>query len=322
MHIGITLRNVGTTLGLHRGKSTSKDNNKSHKRFAEVYLQEIERRRRMVSSSTIENELTAYRSFLAFAGHGFLVCELTSDHVLRYERWLRDRGVSPNTSACYMRSLRAVTNRLGLNGSALFQEVRTAKDKTEKKAVNAKTIQKIMAAKVPDGSFLALARDAFLFSIMAMGIPFVDLVHLKKSNLRDGAIVYNRRKTGRRVAVKIEPCMQEIINRYNDPTSPYLFPLLTETEPAKAETEYKRLIGRYNRALKRLCIVSCVKTRVTSYTARHTWATLAYKMGMVLAYISKALGHASPVTTQNYLKDIDDEGLFNANKALIGKIFK
>ena len=276
----------------------------------------------MVSSSTIENELTAYRSFLAFAGHGFLVCELTSDHVLRYERWLRDRGVSPNTSACYMRSLRAVTNRLGLNGSALFQEVRTAKDKTEKKAVNAKTIQKIMAAKVPDGSFLALARDAFLFSIMAMGMPFVDLTHLKKSDIKDGAIVYNRRKTRRRVAVRIEPCMQEIINRYHDPASPYLFPLLTETGPAKVEIEYKRLIGRYNRALKRLCAVSGVKNRVTSYTARHTWATQAYKAGMVLANISKALGHASPVTTQNYLKEIDDEGLFNANKALIGKIFK
>jgi len=276
----------------------------------------------MVSSSTIENELTAYRSFLAFAGNGFPVSALTSDHVIRYERWLRDRGVGLNTSACYMRSLRAVTNRLGLNGRGLFQEVRTTKDKTEKKAVNVRTIQKIMNAKVPDGSFLARARDAFIFSIMAMGMPFVDLAHLKKSDVKDGSIVYNRRKTGRRVAVRIEPCMQEIIGRYHDPASPYLFPLLTETKPAKAEAEYRRLIGRYNRALKRLCKVSGVKNRVTSYTARHTWASQAYKTGMVLALISKALGHASPVTTQNYLKDIDDEGLFRANRVLIGKIFR
>ncbi|MBR5107753.1 MAG: site-specific integrase [Bacteroidales bacterium] len=320
MNITLRLRNVGTGLGFLWHKGVKKDNNRENKRFADIYREEIERRKGLVSESTIENELTAYRSFLAFAGYGFTISTLTSEHIIRYERWLRDKGVCPNTSACYMRSLRAVANRLGLDGKALFAQVRTARDKAEKKAVDIGTIRKLKATRLPEDTFQTLARDAFLFSIMAMGMPFIDLAHLRKSDVRDGVIVYNRRKTGRRITVRMEPCMEDILSRY-DSASPYLFPLLTETEPPKTEAEYRRLIGRYNRALRRISLKCGLEKKLTSYSARHTWATLAYKQGMGLASISKALGHASPVTTQNYLKEIDDMGLSEANKRLIEEIF-
>ena len=322
MNCSIEVGHIGAYINIRWIKNKREEVRADRRPFLPTVINEIEKRRGQTSTSTLENELTAVRSFIRYAGRSLNMSDLTPELIHRYERWLLDRGIKPNTSACYMRSLRAVLNRCGADGSNLFENVRTGKETTKKRAVDEDTLRSIKHLQLHDGSFLALARDAFLFSIMAMGMPFVDLAHLKKSDIRDGAIVYNRRKTRRRVAVRIEPCMQEIIIRYHDPASPYLFPLLTETEPAKIEVEYKRLIGRYNRALKRLCIVSGVKNRVTSYTARHTWATQAYKAGMVLANISKALGHASPVTTQNYLKDIDDEGLFNANKALIGKIFK
>ena len=321
MNISMTLRTVGTCLGLHRYKVIESENKIGSKSFAEVYYKEIERRRGVVSNSTVENELTAYRSFLAFASDGIRINELTSETMMRYERWLRDRGVIPNTSACYMRSLRAVANRLGLDGNTLFQHVRTTKDKAVKKSLDVASVKIVKSAKFPENTYISLARDAFLFSIMSMGMPFVDMTHLKKSDIKDGIIIYHRRKTGRQVKVKIEPCMQEIIDRYHSDTSHYLFPFLSETDPAKAEKEYRRAISRYNRTLKRLSAVCGLNKKMSSYTARHTWATTALNSNIKLASISKALGHSSIVTTENYLKEIEDELLFEDNHMLLGGIF-
>lgn len=315
------LRIVGTCLGLNWNRAIENETKSNSKSVAEVYNKEIERRRGVVSNSTVENELTAYRSFLSFARHGISIDELTPETMMRYERWLRDRGVIPNTSACYMRSLRSVTNRLGLDGSTLFRNVRTTKDRTVKKSIDVASIKKVEAAKLPENTYISLARDAFLFSIMSMGMPFVDMTHLKRSDVRDGIIIYNRRKTGRQVKVKIEPCMQEIIDRYHNDTSPYLFPFLTETYPARAEKEYCLAISRYNRTLKRLSVICGLKKKMTSYTARHTWATTALNSNIRLATISKALGHSSIVTTENYLKEIEDELLFEDNHMLLGGIF-
>lgn len=320
MNIRITIRNIGVLLNSCRnGNNTSKNINR--RTVSEVFRIEIEKRRGVVSNSTIENELTAYRSFLNFADKGVTLNRLTPDYFMRYERWLRNQGVIPNTSACYMRSLRAIANRLGLDGKALFKNVKTTKDKAGKKAIDIKTIQKISSIELPQGSFLSCARDMFIFSIMAMGMPFIDLAHLKKTDLRNGFIIYYRHKTQKRIAVRVEPCMEIIIRRYNESQSPYLFPLLIETNPEKTEIEYKRLIGRYNRTLKRIADKCELKKNITSYTARHTWATIANEKGIGLGCISKALAHTSLVTTQNYLKEIDDEGLYKANYQLIQEIF-
>ena len=310
--------NAGINSGIRLFKTIVKNN--INRLDARVFNDEIERRRGIVSHSTVENELTAFRSLLTFA-RSKGVTELTTENIIRYERWLRDKGVKPNTSACYMRSLRAVCNRLGMNGKEIFGGVRTAKDKARKRAVGKETIQKLESAEVAKDSFQELARDAFLFSIMAMGIPFVDLAHLRKSDYKDGLITYNRRKTGKQVTIEVEPCMAEMINRYSRSDTPYLFPLLTKTEPVEAEREYSSLLSRYNRALTRLSEKEKLQKTVSSYTARHTWATMAFRNGLELSTISKGLGHASPVTTQNYLKEIDDEALSEANRLLIMELF-
>lgn len=281
--------------------------------FLPTVKKEIEKRRGQTSSSTLENELTAVRSFTKYAGRDLMMADLTPGLIRSYERWLLGRGIKPNTSACYMRSLRSVLNRCGADGSSLFKEVRTGKESTKKRAVDADTLQRIKNTPLRQGTFLALARDAFLFSIMAMGMPFIDLTHLRKSDVKDGMIIYNRKKTGRRVTVKMEPCLQEIIDRYSKEDSPFLFPLLR----SGSEKEYRSLLCRYNRALAKLTAIMGLSLKLTSYTARHTWASMAYRKGIPLAVISKALGHSSPVTTLTYLKEIDDTAIEQANKCLL-----
>ena len=313
MNCTIEVGRIGAYINIRWIKNKRDEVNTDRRPFLPTVINEIEKRRGQTGTSTLENELTAVRSFIRYAGRSLNMSDLTPELIHRYERWLLDRGIKPNTSACYMRSLRSVLNRCGADGSNLFENVRTGKEITKKRAADEETLRSIKLLQLHDGNFLALTRDAFLFSIMAMGIPFVDLARLKKSDVKDGFIVYNRKKTGRRVTVKMEPCMQVIIDRYSNHDSPYLFPLLR----SGSEKEYRALFCRYNRALAKLSAMMGLKLKLTSYTARHTWASMAYKRGVTLAVISKALGHSSPVTTLAYLKEIDDSAIEQANRRLL-----
>lgn len=310
-------------ISFHHSKPVETSEKKDQRDFLSTVHQEIERRRGIVSTSTIENELTAYRSFMDFAGKKIKMGDLTNDRMKAYERWLSEKGVSRNTSACYMRSLRSIVNRMGLDGHELFKDVRTSKVLAEKRALQKEEVKKIMEVDTKEHKFITYARDLFIFSLMAMGIPFVDLVHLRKTNIRDGFLIYHRRKTGRQAKVFLEPCLQVIIDKYRSNDSDYLFHLLPESETGNA---YRSLLARYNRALAKLSVFAGLRTKVTSYTARHTWATTAYHKGGSLAAISKALTHATPITTQNYLKELDDREIISVNRLVLedfyGKIEK
>ena len=313
MNCTIEVGHIGAYINIRWIKKKNDEVRVDGRPFLPTVMNEIKKRRGQTSTSTMENELTAVRSFKKYADRNLTMADITPQLIHGYERWLLDKGIKPNTSACYLRSLRAVLNRCGQDGSSLFSEVHTGREVTEKRAADIKTIRKIKEVTLNPDSFLSIARELFIFSIMAMGIPFVDLAHLRKSDVRDGYLIYHRRKTGKRVKVKIEPCMEEIISRHCNHNSLYLFPLLH----GNTEKEYHSLLCRYNRALAQLSVKSGIKRKVTSYTPRHTWASMAYKKGETLAVISKALGHSSPMTTLAYLDEIDDTAIGQANRRLL-----
>ena len=321
MELIFSNQSFGFQLKTWRTEDAKKSREKKDGRlFLSTVKNEIEKRKGKVATKTIENEQTALRSFLIFAGDNLTMADITPERITSYERWMRDKGLKPGTSALYLRSLRAVLNRCGADGTNLFHAVHTGGIKTEKRAIGVEDIMKVVNAELLPESSIERVRDLFLFSLLGMGIPFVDLAFLKKSNVKDGRIEYRRRKTGVNVAIEILPAIQEIIGKYVDQNSPYLFPLLKSTDPSEAEREYRRILGWYNRKLARLSEKIGLRRSLTSYTARHTWASLAYRHGLNLAYISKALGHTNPLTTKAYLKEIDNEDLRNANRQLLKKI--
>lgn len=316
MNCTIEIGRIGASVNIRWIKSDKYQVKADTRPFLPTATNHIEQRRGMRSTSTLDNELTAVRSFIGYAGKNLVMGDITPNLISGYERWLLQKGVMSNTSACYLRSLRAVLNRLGKDGSVLFREVHTGRDCPQKRAVTTETVRKVKEVPLRPDSFLMLARDLFLFSILAMGIPFVDLAHLRRSDIRDGYITYYRRKTRKQVRVKLEPCMLQIINRYGLHDGPYLFPLLK----GNSEREYRSLLHRYNRNLALLSVRAGLPQKLTSYTARHTWASMAYQHGIPLAVISKGLGHSNPVTTQNYLKEIDDAALGEANRRIFQEI--
>jgi integrase/recombinase XerD len=287
--------------------------------FTEDY---IHSNSKCLTESTLRNYRCAVNSFLRFqGGKDILISQLTVARVEEYELWLDAHSVSPNTASAYMRSLRALYNKAPLGKmqkkSNLFATVKTSNTKTDKRAAEASDIKRLVALDLNVGTLLCLSRDVFLFCVFAMGMPFVDAAHLKKSQIHGDIIEYRRQKTGKVIRVKIEPCMQILIDRYNEPGNEYVFPILKSMNRGKdkqtMDRHYGSALSYYNHELKVLGKMAGIKIKLTSYVARHTWASLAYINKVDIAVISQALGHSSTSTTQIYIKEINGNVVFKAN---------
>lgn len=282
----------------------------------------IEEQTAIREKSTVDNYRTALRSFTEFIGSDIPVGTVDSHLMEGFQRWLHGRQIQLNTISCYMRSLRTLLHIVcpEQKGSNVFGHVFTGRTTTEKRALTVDELRSIMRLRLPEGSPLCLARDLFLFSVYALGMPFVDIAFLRTTQLNGSYINYSRHKTGQPIRVKIEQPMQHIIDKYRHEGSIYVFPVLTSADKQTATMEYERARARHNRLLVRLGVMAGVQRRLTSYCARHSWATIAYHANIELSVISKALGHASPNTTLTYLREIEDHRIDEANSRLLHEI--
>ena len=250
------------------------------------------------------------------------VKDITPELMADYAQWLRQRGTSMNTASCYLRSLRAIYNKVvkqyDLEDRKPFQDLFTGHTKTVKRSATDDDIKRLQAMILPKNSTLQLSRDLFLFSLYAQGMPFVDVAFLRKDQIRDGMIVYERHKTGQQIMVKIEGCIQEILNRYSRAESEFVFPIVTVHHPGQAYKQYQSSLRTYNRNLHKLEKLAGLKRSLTSYVVRHTWASVAYDANVDLAVIASALGHTN--TTRIYIRDINNRRLAEANHKVLGRI--
>ena len=139
-------------------------------------------------------------------------------------------------------------------------------------------------------------------------------------------LVYLRHKTKRPMRVELCPEALRLLREYGkkSPDSPYLLPILDADTPGGwgLYKDYQDALRHFNRELAPAVELLLPGIRVSSYTARHTWATLAYHMGLPLGIISQSLGHSSIRVTETYLKPFENERLDKANKQLIAAVKK
>lgn len=265
-----------------------------------------------VSKSTVINYNTALRSFSIFCSEHDDSAPMTADTMSAYQEWLAGKGVRRNTSSCYIRSLRSLYRRTYPDTGNPFADVFTGNERTRKRALSAEMMARFVNNAPCLGTPLRLWYDVFIFSFLGLGIPFADLARLSHDNIAGDTIVYRRRKTSQRISVPLLPEMREIIQRYSG-CSPcgLLFPILPSSDCGWQT--YHNCITRYNRALHRLSVAMGLPDDITSYVARHTWASLANTSGVSLHHISQALGHTNIKTTEIYLARIpDDEMMRNS----------
>lgn len=174
------------------------------------------------------------------------------------------------------------------------------------------------------------SQDLLALMLLLQGMPFTDLIHLRKDDLKNDAegeyhLSCLRRKTATPLNVTVPPKALALIERYksNNPSSPYLLSFFDEIRSAQEiYKEYQLQLRKLNYGLSRLpgyCGMEGLK--ISSYTARHTWATLAKYCQVPEEVISEGLGHSSLKVTRTYLKRFDGDELARANRIIMEYIF-
>lgn len=292
---------------------------------AKAYIRKLQEEGRYPTAHVYKNAVLSFTKFCDTTGIAFE--QITRDSLRRYGQYLHGYGLRPNTVSTYMRMLRSIYNRGVEAGIArfiphLFRDVYTGVDIRQKKALPPYELH-ILLYKTPSSERLsrtqAIARLMFQFC----GMPFSDFAHIEKSALKQGVLRYNRIKTGTPMSLEILDMSKKEINRLRNNNEPrenypdYLFNIMKGDKPRKDEgvyKEYQSALRRFNNQLKSLSKDLHLKSPVTSYTIRHSWATNAKYQGVSIEMISESLGHKSIKTTQTYLKGFGLKERTEANK--------
>lgn len=282
----------------------------------------IDRLSRLNQLGTADNYRAALRRFRRFRNGSDLSFDNVDTTLMEdYQACLKADGLSRNSISFHMRVMRAVYNRAVRQGLTAdrhpFLTVFTGMEKTRKRAITVNDIQRIRNLDLSSDRNLEFARDMFLFLFFCRGMSFVDAAFLKRTDIKDGVLVYNRHKTGRQLHVKVIRQIQNLLDRYLPPDSQYIFPIITN--PGKNERrQYETTLRRVNNALKTIGEKAGLSAKLTTYVSRHSWATIAKTKNVPINIISDALGHESAATTQIYLASIDASVIDLANELVVG----
>lgn len=291
--------------------------------FFNYFRGQIKRLEELGRGGTSYNYSATFNSFFKFRGGEDLIFDnLTSELMEEYEAFLKSEKVSMNSSSFYMRILRAVYNKAVDKGITEqqhpFKRVYTGIEKTMKRALPLKEIKRIKELDLSATSAMEYARDLFMLSFYTRGMSFVDMAHLRKSDIKSGILSYRRRKTGQLLHIKWEACMQEIVNRYYIEDSIYLLPVMHNIAgKPKEHNLYKGELCKVNNSLKKIAESIKLAVPLTMYVARHSWASAARTKNIPISVISEGMGHDSEATTQIYLASLDTSVVDKANSVIL-----
>ena len=279
----------------------------------------------MGKQRTSETYRCTLKSFMQFReDKDVLLEDIDSDLMLMYEAYLRNKGLTKNSTSFYMRILRAVYNRgvekdLTTNRNP-FKHVYTGIDKTSKRAIPLKAIKQIKNLDLSLQPSLDFARDMFLVSFYTRGMSFIDdMAYLKKKDLSNGILSYRRRKTGQQLFIRWEKCMQEIVEKYENPLSNYLLSIIKPMN-GDERTQYQNAMYIINSKLKDIGKMIGVQLPLTMYVARHSWASVAKNKNVPISVIGEGMGHDSEMTTQIYLASLDTAVVDKANSMILNSL--
>ena len=248
----------------------------------------------------------------------------------KFEDWMRRKGNKDTTISYQFRTLRATFNR-AITAKIVSKEKNPFSEfklshlntKTMKRALSKSDILKIMDADCHDKSELSqLAHDLFCFSYLCGGISLVDMANLTPENIIEGRLIYQRQKTHGSINLQLSDRALKIISKYSDyqKKAYYFFPILhykRHITPMQKHNRVRKYCLHINHELKILAKELNITANVTTYVARHSFATILKKSGVNIGIISQALGHQDIKTTQIYLSKFDNEQVDEAMKNLL-----
>ena len=290
----------------------------------EDYIGELDEKDRIGNSAIYTAAKHSLEKF--HPGKNLNFYEITPSFLKRYEKWMIDKEHSVTTVAIYARCIRRLYNRAIRNSLAKPDEYPFGREADQyhipeprhiKKALTIEDIQKIFTWKPKYPGVEAYSRDLWIFSYLCNGINMKDICLLKYSDLKKDYINFRRAKTietktkNRSIEVVRTREVNDIIEKWGQKPveqAKYIFPVLKEgLSPKDQQAGVRQATKQVNKYIRRIAAELELESDVTTYTARHSFATILKRAGVNVSFISEALGHSDMKTTQSYLGSFENE---------------
>ena len=252
-----------------------------------------------------------------------------------YELFLREKDNAENTIGIRFRSLRvlynrAITDNIVKRNNYPFGTFKVSKfhEQTNKRAIVRDDIKRIIDLDLKTITtyhcpYLEFGRDIFIFSYLSCGMNVTDIANLRYADIIDDRVTYQRQKTGKLISFQLQPLSKAIIDKYHQGRKTcldYIFPILdlqTHKTEFQKRDRIKKANKAINRALRKIGAKLGIPIDLTTYVARHTFATVLKRSGVNIAIISESLGHSDLATTQIYLDSFENSQIDEAMKNLL-----
>jgi len=287
------------------------------------YEQRIAQLRAAKRIGTADSYLYSANALKAFSGKSTLQFSgITPQFLEDFETYMVNNGRSLTTVGIYLRPLRAIFNDAIADKHINSDQYPFGRrkyvvpaSKNTKKALSGPQLRQLMDAK-PTTAEQARARDFFFFSFASNGMNMKDIALLRWEQLEADRLTFLREKTKRTkkdgrtsITVFLNDTHHDLIKRHgNAPTqSPYVFPIVNERMDAEQQHRAIKGFTRYvNQHLEKLCTANKLQV-VSTYWARHSFATVAVLKGASMEFMRESLGHSDMKTTLNYFAGFGDE---------------
>lgn len=305
---------------------------KQEKSFYEFFEDMIEEKRSLDKIGTMLAYKDALTTMRRFKRENLSFIDVNYSLLKGLEVFLFQTGSTGGGIGARMRSIRAVyyegimrgltskennpfTTSMNKNGYSLAK----LKSKKNPRALSEEDLQKLKKFEYLQHPTLINSYLYFMFSYYMFGMNFADISTLKKENVHDDRIIYERHKTGKQFNIRISSEAKAIIEYFKSESN-YLFPILNDSIHKTAQQRNDRtrkILKKCSKDYVRISnILGLENQKFTFYTARHSSATSLKRGGVSTDIISEALGHSNTQVTQLYLKQFENSVLDNAMSVL------
>lgn len=273
-------------------------------------------------------------SFFKFLGNKTIYFKDITPLLLdKYEVYLRSNDNIDSGIAVKMRAIRALYNDAIKKGCAskdyypfITYKISKLKGSSNKRALSIDNVHKIINQDLSEHPNLINTRNYFVFSYYTRGMNFNDMMKLKWDDITEDKITYVRGKTKGRFVIKILEPVREILEYYRNQKRPtkYVFPIILKEDLTHIQLENRKekTLKKFNKDLKQLASLCKIEDKITSYVARHSFATNLKQSGVSTDLISEAMGHQNVSITQAYLKELENDVIDDAMETLLQKVTK
>ncbi|GGW35779.1 site-specific integrase [Arenibacter certesii] len=310
-----------------RSHITRSTNEVTFYQFAELQIQDMIKSNRIGNARVYKHTLNAVKNFRN--NRDFTFDELNLDFLNRFEKSHLGKGNKLGGLSVYLRTIRAINRKAIKAGVAdkegyAFNDYIIRSGKPEKRALPMDAIRKIAELDLDKNTALFRDRNIFMMSFLLNGMSYVDIAHLKLSNIVDGRIHYSRKKTDEPYNIKIHDQLKPILVHLSKgkQRTDYLLNVIKSNDPTASYNQIVWARKRYNDNLRKLAKLGGIEEKITSYAARHSFASGANDIGIPLTAISQMLGHKRISTTQAYLANLRKSKMDQYQDEIFGQLLE